>query len=833
MQLEKKVQNPTDRSARSASVTSLPTPLRRQSPSRHAPGSPASPVRQRSSVSTPAPLNRSLSLSQMLKREARQEALERESQASRDSGSSLGDKQPRIDTPEPSRSSAPSHAALGDARSDLDTLLGTLMDPLRTQAGKPASDVLRLMDALLEIPQATFTGMAADMIAAKSTDELTALLIGLAVVRSKVPAGDQLERLLTLASCARALLPSRMGAGAPDLLAALEAAATKLAAEDETGAGQLQEALAVLPDESLLVAAHSQHEGLYWLARGEAALRHDRSGRKAAQAMADVRLLAGQPHNMDEWMTDLSDAARRVEAHERCCGLFDKPISREVTAARATLGTALRGLLERGGIPLHRATPAQRQALCRALARLGVPVDPLRTEHQAQTAFMGHCVVALLEGKLEKALTLLKAAKSHLGGMTGAHEQTPCHGTRAASRENLQAQLLDDVLKRLPPAQLRQLAEAMDGNDTRSLMAAMSHLCELPQVGEPLGKELAERHHDLMTLRQAVNRTLGEPPGPEKKIPLDDAARNTSVCSALLQAFALEVRAGGKGLHVLARNGPVGADTQAVFDRAFARDALSNRQPSTQVSGMAIANSFAATVGRIGLRVFNRHTGGTDVLNVKGKTVSALVDTLQERTGATPAQMVAMSRIFDADSRIDSAMLSHAGALRLPDGPVVLPVVGRGMRASSVEFKCDDKGNLRLRFHTALTGIAGFAPIEGQLRQMLPAAPDHDAASFTHEVVISREGKCSAPQLHRDASALPAARAFDYRSVLLAKDLLLPANAALRSTLEQTIKRTRRPSGTPAQLFMPASPSGRQAALAQSVIDEARAVLDADRASRN
>jgi hypothetical protein len=138
--------------------------------------------------------------------------------------------------------------------------------------------------------------------------------------------------------------------------------------------------------------------------------------------------------------------------------------------------------------------------------------------------------------------------------------------------------------------------------------------------------------------------------------------------------------------------------------------------------------------------------------------------------------MTALSRIYDANVRIDSTMVSPWSVLQFRNEPSVFPMLSAdGQRHSRVLVRPDPAGNLQVRFSTELTGVASVLPISGtQFLQPRAVAQGDGKVEFTHDIEIAPDGTCSQARLRRTHDLPPdtGERPDRFERPLLVQDLL-------------------------------------------------------------
>lgn len=619
-------------------------------------------------------------------------------------------------------------------------------DALPRQKGRAGRlDVLQLLDgATLQSRQAPeFAGalqLAGQLISQKPADELADLLVSLSAIRSQLRTPH--DALAAIEQCVRSAFQSRVTQDCAGVLVDLDVLPGPL--DDAATTAKLQDRLSQLPDESLFAAATSAQPETVRAVHVEIQRRYEHSGGQLEAVLAAVK--AGLPTSINGLAALLRDATSALQAHERCSAIHGLPLKKDALALRMILGATLRGPLERVELPLHRATPGQQRAIGIALEILE-PVQAAQPEDHFHATYVKQCLGLLGAGHQADALTQLRAMQVYRDPRSV--DQAQQHPARQEPAARLQAALLDDLFKRLPRESLGAAAQAMASKPFARLMAALQHIGETVLAGQPLGREIAERHRELDLIRDALSRALAGQVT-VKTIKFGDAIRDVAVQATLRTAFALELQGDGREMDIFAKTGPVRAQAQAVFDRAFVQDTQTGSGKLAEINQVLIAQDFPHAARRNRGHVFNPQNKAWEDLTFDGMSDTALVDDIMTRTGATPAQMTALSRIHDADGRINRTLCSPWSVL-LFNGTPALPVLSAsGQRESDVWISRDERGNLKVRFTTEFTGITRVLPLQSQ-RLLQPRAVAHGGnATFTHDVVIAPNGHCKQSLLQRD-----------------------------------------------------------------------------------
>jgi hypothetical protein len=719
------------------------------------PQSPTTPVQRRSTVSQPGP--------------------------STPTAASGGLRQ--VETPIAARTSKASRKALKALHSNLDSFFDGLPKP----GGKPASvqDTIRLQELLHAMPAEPDSPAHADALAyirarisRYGAAELVDLLVSLSAHRKR----DKtcVEQLRTIVQFVQEHLLSQAPQSAAIELANLSALASN--ADDEAAAGDLAMKLIGLSDESLLAAAQCASPQLRLIAQEHVtAMQADgvRSLEAASTRLAAANSGGGFPASMTELTSLVQNTVQAIHSHERFSAIHGLPLNNKAQALRLSLDGLLRGPLERVEWPLHLATPLQHQMICAALAVLE-PMGAERPEDHFEAAYLSESLACVQQGRLPEALRMLKLAQ----------DMRP----QAANgqRESLQANLLGQLFKRMPRDHLIAWAKALDAEPMQLLMAAMDGIGSKVFAGQALGREVAERHQDLKEIRAALG-ALGVRV-PKSTAKFDDAIRNSDVRRTLADAFPLQIDVSPREVEVFATRGPVRNAAQATFDEALHRDLTPasglGKKGDVEINGVRIAPGFLQAAQRIQCLAFNSGSQKMEPVNWAGNPAKA-VRQFMDMTGATPEAMTTFSRIYDADSRIDSAMFSPSSVLQLGGDATVFPSLSHdGRRDSQVLVKPDQSGQLKVRFVTNLTGIASALPVSGtQLLQPRAVARRSGTAEFTHDIEIAPNGTCSKARLLRtyDLPAVPNERAVHAARRLAVQDLL--ANPDTLRALAQMVDR--------------------------------------------
>ncbi|CAN5665863.1 hypothetical protein BH11PSE7_BH11PSE7_20380 [soil metagenome] len=686
------------------------------------PHSPATPIQRRSTVSQPEP----------------------STSASASAPGSLR----QVETPIAARSSKASRKALQALHYNLDAFFDGLPKP----GGKAASvqDTIRLQELLHAMPADPDSAGYAEAldytlarISRQGAAELVDLLLGLSAHRKR----DKtcVAQLQAIVHCVQERLLSHTRESAAIELASLSALASS--ADDEAAAVNLRLKLIGLSDESLFAAAHCASPQLCLIAQEHVtAMQADsvRTLEAASTRLAAAHSGGGFPASPAELTSLVQDTVQALYSHERFCAIHGLPLNNKAQALRLSLDGLLRRPLERVELPLHQATGLQHHVICEALAVLE-PMGAERPEDHFEAAYLSESLACVQHGGLSEALRMLKLAQ----------DMRPQTGT--GQRESLQANLLGQLFKRMPREHLNAWAKALDTEPIQLMMAAMDGIGSKVFAGQALGREIAERHQDLQEIRAALASALGVRV-PKSTARFKDAIRNREVRQALTEAFPLQILDASPGqVEVFAKTGPVRDAAQAIFDEALARD-LTQASPSdskgdVEINGVRLAPGFLPAAQRVPCRAFNTVSQKLEPIVVAANPAKA-VRQFMEMSGASPAQMTTLSRIYDADSRIDSAMLSPWSVLQLEGNTTVFPSLSPdGRRDSQVQVKQGPSGNLLVRFVTNFTGIASVLPIAGaQLLQPRAVAGQGGTAEFTHDLEIAPNGTCGKACLRRNYS---------------------------------------------------------------------------------
>jgi len=729
-----------------------PAPL----PSAAIPQSPTAQVQRRSTVSQPGP--------------------------STPTAASGGLRQ--VETPIAARTSKASRKALQALHRNLDSFFDGLSKP----GGKTATlqDTIRLQELLHAMPaEPDSTGHAEALaytrarITRYGAAELVDLLVSLSAHRKR----DKtcVAQLQAIVICVQERLLSHTRESAAIELASLSALASN--GNDEAAAVDLHMKLIGLSDESLLAAAQCASPQLCLIAQEHVkAMQADgvRSLEAASTRLAAAHSEGGFPANLAELTSLVQDTVQAIHSHERFSAIHGLPLNNKAQALRLSLDGLLRRPLERVELPLHLATRLQHQVICEALAVLE-PMGAERPEDHFEAVYLSESLACVQQGRLQEALRMLKLAQ----------DMRP----QAANgqRESLQANLLGQLFKRMPRDHLIAWAKALDAEPIPLLMAAMDGIGSKVFAGQALGRDIAERHQDLKEIRAALGSVLGARV-PKSTAKFDDAIRNSDVRCTLTDAFPLQIDVSPREVEVFATKGPVRNAAQATFDEALHRDltqasGLGNKG-DVEINGVRIAPGFLQAAQRIPCLAFNAGSQKMEPVNWAGNPAKAIRQ-FMDMTGATTEAMTAFSRIYDADSRIDSAMFSPSSVLQFAGDTTAFPSLSPdGQRDSQVRVKPDQSGHLMVRFVTNLTGIASVLPVSGtQLLQPRAVARRSGTAEFTHDIEIAPNGTCSKARLLRtyDLPAVPGERAVHATRRLAVQDLL--ANPETFSALAQMVDR--------------------------------------------
>jgi hypothetical protein len=567
----------------------------------------------------------------------------------------------------------------------------------------------------------------------------------------------------------RALFQTRIAKGYAADVSELSALAAT-GADADAAAITLHGKLAQLFDVALVATATGADPQVWAAAKEEIQTRHEKSV-SHLQAMKQ-RLLTecqeGLPSRISDLTSLLETTMAALQNHEKSSAIHGLPLE-QATEIRKLIGVMLRTPLARIELPLHLATPGQKKIIDRALAMFE-PVGASGVDHFDAT-HMKHCTALLAAGEFAQVLNALKLAQAHRDATSTRHAQTPGQGRERAA--GLQESVLHHLFKSLPPATLSALAKAMSGEPFAPLLAAMKHIGANALAGQPLGREIAERHHELGLIRDMLGRALAKPL-PDRKIKFEDAIRQNGVVDTLRDAFALlQLEGSGTETEIFAKTGPFRMQAQAMFDAAFTRDAQSAGREEVEINGIRITSDFAQAARRVPCYVRNPLTGVLEELPLAGKFDGNIVREIMEKTGATPAQMSALSKIYDADGRIDDTLCSPWSVLWFERGPVLPVLSAQGRRESDMRIIRDKAGNLKVRFTTELTGIARLVPFNGQRLSQPRAIAAGGNAKFKHDVLIAPDGESTKAQLRRDYdlqhTTEPAGR---YEQTLNVADLL-------------------------------------------------------------
>ena len=648
------------------------------------------------------------------------------------------------DTPRAARTTKASRKAQEALHRNLDSFF----DALSNLSGKVVSrkDTFHLQHLLQAMPAAadsTEYAAALDytrgLISRHGAPELAELLVSLSAHRRQ----DKMcgEQVQAIEHCVRDRLLSLASESAATDLASLGELASNV---ENAAAADLKMKLSGRPDEFLVAAARCANPQLSSIAQEHVQAHYAKGVRQLENAyarLATAKSGDGLPTDMEELTSLLRETVGALQDHERFSAIHGLPTIKQAQGVRMFLDGLLRRPLERVELPLHLATSAQQQAICAALAVLE-PMGTERPEDHFEAAYLNQTLDCVQRGSLLGALSMLKVAQ----------DMRP----QAANGrgESLQANLLVHLLTRMPRDHLTAWAKALDAEPVPMLMAAMDGIGSKIFAGQALGREIAERYQDLQEIRKALGSALGARV-PKITGKFDDAIRNRDVQQALTDAFPLQINASPREVEVFARTGPVRSAAQAIFDDALNRDLTQTSGPGNkgdvEINGVRIAPGFLQAARHTSCLAYNAASQKMEPVNWAGNPAKA-IDQFMAMTGATPDQMTAFSRIYDADSRIDNTVFSPWSVLQFAGDTTVFPLLSpAGQRNSQVRVKQDPSGNLLVRFATNLTGIASVLPFSGtQVLQPRAVAGHGGTAEFTHDIEIAPKGTCSKACLRRD-----------------------------------------------------------------------------------
>ncbi|MBC7437608.1 MAG: hypothetical protein H7332_16255 [Bdellovibrionales bacterium] len=664
----------------------------------------------------------------------------------------------QVDTPIAARTSKSNREGLGALQRNLESFFHALSQLNGKLVSREDAFELKELLAAMPGPDKAEHAAAIDhvkgVIAQQDDPQLAGLLTSVCALRRQNKQCD--EQLQAIEDCLREALLSSACVSAAGELESLGALADSGTDEAPTALGMR---LLGLPDEVLLAAASSNDNPLLLSAAhehvdhmyAESVRNLDSAYKKVAAAAAAGR----PPADLGELTSLLQDTVSALLDHERFSAIHALPTDKRAAAARMLLDGLLRGPLERVELPLHLATPEQQRAICTALSMLE-PMGTRQPHEHFEAAYLKQCLTRVHDGRPSYALAMLKEAQATRAQAAGPQQGGP------------QSSCPAHLFTRMPRENLVAWVKALDAKPHQALMTALDEVGNQVFAGQRLGRGIAACHRDLQDLRNALDKALGTR-APKNTVKFSDAIRNSDVRDALEGAFPLQIEGSTREVEVFARSGPVRARAQAVFDEALQRDLNQAAgavkkvasKADTEKSDLRIAPGFAQALARIPCRVVSAVGAAAETVSVTGLSPDQAVAAIQMHTGATAAQMATLSRIYDADARIDSTMFSPGSTLQFDSNLTVFPLLGDGgQRASEVLVKPDASGSLKLRFVTTLSGIASVMPIvEGQLLQPRAVAQSAGSAKFTHDIELAPNGTCRKARLLREHDLPTASRA--------------------------------------------------------------------------